>query len=130
METNSKNRWQVRVAALVIFVLGFAAGALSLNLYRRYRSTDAPAPRAKRFDRLLDRLNLSAQQRTEVEKIMRDTRAELAEVRKQSQPQFVEVRRRSRERIEKALSEEQWKQLQEMMKKNRDRRQQQSQDEQ
>ena len=116
METNSKSKWQVRVAALVIFVIGFAAGALSLNLYRRYRSTEQSAPRAKRFDRMLERLNLSPEQRSEVEKIMRDTRAELAEVRKQSAPQVKEVRKRGRERIQKALSEEQWKQLQEMMK--------------
>ena len=29
-----RNRWQVRVAAAIIFVLGFTAGILALNIYR------------------------------------------------------------------------------------------------
>ncbi len=36
MNTNLKSKWQVRVAALVIFVLGFAAGALAFNTYQKW----------------------------------------------------------------------------------------------
>lgn len=128
MEATSKNKWQVRVAALVIFVLGFAAGALALNLYKKYRSNDRPASadnltmRGKRFDRMLDRLNLNAEQRAQMETIMRETRSELAAIRKESQPMVAEVRKRSRERMQQVLNRDQWQQLQEMMKKNKEGR--------
>lgn len=129
MELASKNKWQVRVAALVIFVLGFAAGALSLNLYRKYRSTDAtssvdgPGLRGRRLERMLDRLNLGTQKRAQIEEIMRETRSQLVEIRKDSRPQVMEVRKRSRERMQQVLTPDQWQQLQEMMKKNKERRQ-------
>jgi Spy/CpxP family protein refolding chaperone len=128
MEATSKNKWQVRVAALVIFVLGFAAGALSLNLYRKYRSgesassTEGPGMRGRRFERMLDRLSLSEQQRAQMEEIMRETRSELISIRKDSKPQVMEVRRRSRERMQQVLAPDQWQQLQELMKKNKERR--------
>jgi hypothetical protein len=34
MDNVAKNRWQVRIAAVIIFVLGFTAGILTLNVYR------------------------------------------------------------------------------------------------
>ena len=36
MDTTTKSKWQVRLAAILIFVLGFAAGALALNAYKRW----------------------------------------------------------------------------------------------
>ena len=36
MDKASKNRWQVRSAAMIIFVLGFAAGVLALKVYRSF----------------------------------------------------------------------------------------------
>ncbi len=36
MDTTTKSKWQVRLAAVLIFVLGFAAGALALNAYKKY----------------------------------------------------------------------------------------------
>jgi Spy/CpxP family protein refolding chaperone len=132
MNLADKNKWQVRVAALVIFVLGFAAGALSLNLYRKYRSTDETAGSVdgtelrggRRFERMLDRLSLDASQRAQMEEIMRETRAELMAIRKDSRPRVFEIRKRSRERMQQVLNADQWQQLQEMMKKNRERRSQ------
>ena len=41
MNTIQKGKWQVRVAALLIFVIGFAAGALALNVYKRWGRTGA-----------------------------------------------------------------------------------------
>ena len=37
MDRIAKGKWQVRLAALAVFVLGFAAGALALNAYRAGR---------------------------------------------------------------------------------------------
>ena len=36
MTNVSRNRWQVRIAAMIIFVLGFTAGILALNVYRAW----------------------------------------------------------------------------------------------
>ena len=47
-----KNRWQVRLAAAIIFILGFTAGILALNVYR------ARARNADRFEQLSERLQL------------------------------------------------------------------------
>ena len=40
MDNVTKNRWQVRIAASIIFVLGFAAGILALNVYRTWAARD------------------------------------------------------------------------------------------
>jgi len=34
MDNTLRNRWQIRLVAIIIFVLGFAAGMLALNGYR------------------------------------------------------------------------------------------------
>ena len=34
MDTTKKGKWQVRLAALIVFALGFAAGALAISAYQ------------------------------------------------------------------------------------------------
>ena len=111
MNTIQKSKWQVRVAALVIFVIGFAAGALALNAYKRWGRT-ADASRQDRFERMLDRLNLNADQKTQVHQILSDTRGQLQTLRKESEPRFEEIRRQADERLQKVLTPEQWQQFQ------------------
>src|SRR4026207_427612 len=111
MNTIQKSKWQVRVAALVIFVVGFAAGALALNAYKRWGRT-ADASRQDRFERMLDRLNLNADQKTQVHQILSDTRGQLQTLRKESEPRFEEIRRQADERLQKVLTPEQWQQCQ------------------
>ena len=60
MDNVAKNRWQVRIAAMIIFVLGFTAGILALNVYRRL---DRGGP-GNRMDELAERLQLTAEQKT------------------------------------------------------------------
>lgn len=112
MNTIQKGKWQVRVAALVIFVIGFAAGALALNVYKRWGRTAAVVSRQDRFEKMLDRLNLSADQRTQVHQILSDTRGQLQTLRKESEPRFEEIRRQADERLQKVLTPEQWQQFQ------------------
>ena len=111
MNTIQKSKWQVRVAALVIFVVGFAAGALALNAYKRWGRT-ADASRQDRFERMLDRLNLNADQKSQVHQILSDTRGQLQTLRKESEPRFEEIRRQADERLQKVLTPEQWQQFQ------------------
>ncbi len=112
MNTIQKGKWQVRVAALLIFVVGFAAGALALNVYKRWGRTGQPQSRQDRFERMLDRLNLSAEQKTQVHQILSDTRGQLQTLRKESEPRFEEIRRQADERLQKVLTPEQWQQFQ------------------
>jgi Spy/CpxP family protein refolding chaperone len=112
MDTTSKSKWQVRVAAILIFVLGFAAGALSLNAYKRWSRTGSEASRQDRFERMLNRLQLNDEQKTQVHQILGDTRAQLQSLRKESEPRFDEIRRQADERLQKVLTAEQWKQFQ------------------
>ena len=70
MDTISKSKWRVRGAAIVIFLLGFTAGALALNAYKRWDRTGAGLSRQDRFDRMLDSLQLNADQKTQVHQIL------------------------------------------------------------
>ena len=112
MNIIQKSKWQVRVAALVIFVIGFAAGALALNVYKRWERTSAGTSRQDRFEKMLDRLNLNADQKTQVHQILSDTRGQLQTLRKESEPRFEEIRRQADERLQKVLTPEQWQQFQ------------------
>lgn len=112
MNTIQKSKWQVRVAALVIFVIGFAAGALAINVYKRWERTGAGMSRQDRFEKMLDRLNLNADQKTQVHQILSDTRGQLQTLRKESEPRFEDIRRQADERLQKVLTPEQWQQFQ------------------
>lgn len=107
-----KGKWQVRVAAIVIFFLGCAAGALTLNAYKRWHRSGPEASRQDRFDRMLDSLQLSADQKTQVHQIVGDTRQQLQALRKESEPRVGEIRRQADERLQKILTPDQWKQFQ------------------
>ena len=69
MDTTNKSKWQVRAAAIVIFFLGFTAGVLALNGYRAWSRSRLDASRQDRFEQMLDRLQLSADQKTQVHQI-------------------------------------------------------------
>ena len=113
MEKTSKNKWQVSIAAILIFVLGFAAGALALNVYHRWARTSAQMDR-QGFDQMLDRLQLNGDQKTQVRQIVSDTRQQLQALRKESDPRVTEIRQHTDERLQKVLTPDQWKQFQQM----------------
>ena len=124
MDISNKSKWQVRVAAIVIFVLGFAAGALALNAYKRWNRSGAEASRQNRFEHMLDALQLNADQKTQVHQILGDARQQLQALRKESEPRVGEIRQQADERLQKVLTPDQWKQFQQERDKmrNRDRR--------
>jgi Spy/CpxP family protein refolding chaperone len=119
MDNATKNRWQVRGATLVIFVLGFAAGILALNVYRGL----AGAPRSRdRFEQMAERLNLNADQKTKVQQIFSDTREQVRALRRESKPKFDEIRRQADARLQEVLTPEQWQQFQKDRNEMRGRR--------
>jgi Spy/CpxP family protein refolding chaperone len=112
MDISNKSKWQVRLAALLIFVLGVAAGALALNGYQRWSRSRAEGTRQQRFERMLDRLQLNADQKTQVHQILSETREQLQNLRKESEPRFDAIRQQADGRLQKVLTPEQWKQFQ------------------
>lgn len=121
MDTTNKSKWQVRGAVVVIFLLGFAAGALALNGYKRWGRGGAEASRQNRFEQMLDSLQLNADQKTQVHQILGDARQQLQALRKESEPRFEEIRRQTDERLQKVLTPEQWQQFQQERGKMRGR---------
>jgi Spy/CpxP family protein refolding chaperone len=118
MNTASKNRWQVRIAATIIFVLGFAAGILALNVYRGWARNH---PR-DRFEQMSERLQLNADQKTKVQQIFNDTREQIRAVRRESEPRMEEIRRQADGRLQTVLTPEQWQKFQSTRDEMRQRR--------
>ena len=118
MDRAAKNRWQVRVAALIIFVLGFAAGILALNVYRSFARDE----RRDRFEQMAERLQLTADQKTKVQEIFADTREQLRAVRRESEPKVNEIRRQADGRLQTVLTPEQWQTFQSTRDEMRQRR--------
>lgn len=120
MDNVAKNRWQVRFAAMIIFVLGFAAGILALNVYRGL-ARNAGGPR-DRFEQMADRLNLNDDQKTKVQQILGDSREQLRALRRESEPRVNEIRQQADERLQQVLTPEQWQKFQTMRQEGRGRR--------
>jgi len=119
MNITTKNRWQVRVIAAIIFVLGFTTGILAVNLYRSLARNVTPRDR---FEQLSDRLKLNVDQKTKVQQIFGDTREQLKALRKDSEPKVAEIRSQADEKLQQVLTPEQWKQFQAMRDEVRQRR--------
>jgi len=113
MDYISKNRWQVRGAAALIFVLGFAAGILALNVYRGWARGVGRSPE-DRFEQMSSRLQLNADQRTRVQQILSDAREQLRAFRKESEPRVTEIRKQTDAHLQEILTPEQWQRFQQM----------------
>jgi len=100
----------VRIAAVIIFVLGFTAGILALNVYRRAR----PLGSGNRMDELSERLKLTADQKTKVQEIFSDTREQIRSVRQEMEPRMNEIRQQADGRLQTVLTPEQWQQFQKL----------------
>ena len=121
MNNNSKGKWQVRVAVLLLFVVGFIAGGLAMNIYRARQWSPRGGGRGG-FEQMLDKLDLTQDQRTQVNDIFDDARKQLTELRKESEPRFREVRKNTDERLQTVLTPQQWDQFQQMTdRRNRSR---------
>jgi Spy/CpxP family protein refolding chaperone len=112
MRFASHGQWQLRGAALLIFLLGMSAGALLLNVYHKRQAHQAS--RRVHFEQRLTELNLTAEQKTQVEQILRDARTRLREIRGETQPKITEVRTQTDARLKAVLTPQQWEQFQQL----------------
>ena len=122
MENDGKTQWRIRAAVVGVFLLGCLAGALATNVYRGQFSRSFLEPRGERFEQMLDRLNLTAEQRTQMEQIIKASRSQLLEIRRESEPRYKEIRKQTDEKLQSILSAQQWQQWQQMTREMRGRR--------
>jgi len=120
MDNTNRNKWQVRLAILLIFVLGFAAGALALSAYRGWAR--GRAGKEDRFGQLSNRLQLNADQKTKVQQIFNDTRDQLRALRKESEPRVNEIRQQTDQRLQQVLTPDQWQRFEQLRNEMRQRR--------
>ena len=121
MESRTPNQAKAILIVLVIFVFGFAAGALSMNLY--LRSGDAPRaherngkpPQEHFLGKMTDRLHLLPEQQNQIRAILDDTFGQYDAIRKDIDPRIDEVRQKGRDRIRAVLSSEQLPEFEKMV---------------
>jgi len=119
MEKIRNSKWRVRIAVLLIFLLGFSAGVLGLNVYQKWRSRTQA--RRQEYAQMIDRLQLNGDQKAQVQQIFTDARVQLQALRKDADPRVADIRQHTDERLQKVLTPEQWKQFQQMRDEMRSR---------
>lgn len=108
MNTENKSKWQLRLATLSIFLIGFAAGAFALNAFNLWFGASKGPSRREKYETVFNGLALTEEQKTGVEKIFADTRENIQKMRQESEPRLQEIRAQSDERLQKLLTPEQW----------------------
>lgn len=121
MDMSTRSKWQIRAAALIVFLLGFTAGALALNGYQRWARTRTTVDRQGRFEQMLDSLQLNAEQKTQVHQILAETREQLRGVRRETEPRYDEIRKQADERLQKVMTADQWQKFQQARSEMRNR---------
>ncbi|HWO00590.1 MAG TPA: hypothetical protein VNS63_15130 [Blastocatellia bacterium] len=127
MESNTSQK-KARLIVAAVFAIGFAAGALSLNLYQHLTHSNKPDHPQGRSEAILGKLKeevgLTSDQQEQIKKILDETgekyieiRRDLDPVMKPFEPRFDAVRQESRERIRSLLNEEQLPKFEEMVRK-------------
>jgi len=127
MQSNNSSKQKARLIVISVFIIGFAAGALSLNLYQRLTSSGSekvdPRDRTGVFiKKMNDKMKLTADQETRIREILDNTGHKFFELRKKVEPcmkdfdpQFDAVRQQGREEIRTVLTEKQLPAFQEMV---------------
>ena len=121
MDTITRNKWQVRIAAIIIFLLGVAVGALAPRAYYAWLRPERRMSGHDRFELMLDRVQLNAEQKTQVQQILGDTREQLRALRRESEPRVKEIQHQAEERLQQVLTPEQWQRFQQMKEEMRGR---------
>lgn len=127
MNRLTKSKWQLRAAAVLIFLLGVAAGTLAPLAYRGWAGAGDPphkggrGDRGDRFERMLERLELNDGQKAQVKQILGETREQFRALRRESEPREREIKRQTDERLRQVLTPEQWEKFQTEMRERRGR---------
>ncbi len=112
MTPENKIIWQMRLATLFIFILGFIAGGFAVNSYW-IKFADSRLPtKQERYEEAFNQLNLTETQTIEVQKIVGEIRENIQSLRQESEPRLQEIRTCNDAKLQKVLSNEQWAKFQ------------------
>jgi hypothetical protein len=130
--TSNINKNKARLIVLSIFIIGFTAGALSMNLYERLRSNQpdkGKGPGAFILRKIDERVGLSSEQQSRIKAILGETSEEYDKIKidmqpklKEFEPRFTEVRQKSRERIRAELTDSQLPEFEKLLEEEDKRR--------
>lgn len=135
MESKTSSQAKARLVIAAVFVIGFAAGALSLNLYQKFTSNapekvDSHDRVGVFIQRIDEKVGLSGAQKTQIRQILDNSREKYAEIHKETdplmkklEPQFDALRQQTRNEIRAVLTDSQLPKVEEMF-KEQDRKQQ------
>jgi len=128
MESRTSSQAKARLLVIAVFVIGFAAGALSLNLYQRFTSSrpnnnvDPHDRAAVIIQRMDEKMSLSGGQKDQIRTILEGTRDKYSDIRKKMEPymkefepQFDAVRQQSRNEIRAVLNDKQLPEFEKMI---------------
>jgi hypothetical protein len=114
MDSENKNRWQIRLVTSGIFLLGFIAGGFALNAYHLWFNAAQSPTKRERYEDAFNQLNLNEQQKIEVQKTVGETRESIQNLRQESEPKMQEIRTRNDVKLSAILTPEQWSKFQEL----------------
>jgi hypothetical protein len=125
MESKTSSRTKARLIVMAVFVIGFAAGALSLNLYQRFTTPASPNSDDRAgvlIQKMNQRMDLTSDQQTRIREVLTGTMKKYGELRKEMEPRikdftprFDAIRQQQREEIRALLSEKQLPKFEEMV---------------
>jgi Spy/CpxP family protein refolding chaperone len=117
MNIESKSKWQIRLATLSIFLIGFVTGAVALNAYHLWFGGAKPQSRQEKFEEAFRQIGLNEAQKSEVQKIFGETREKVHKFRQEAEPRMQEIRTEADEKLQRVLTPEQWQRFQEQREK-------------
>jgi hypothetical protein len=131
MNSEVRNKWQIRAATLSIFLLGAMAGAFALNAYYLWFDNEPrQLTREQRFQKIVTDLKLDDSQKSEVQQIFNDARENVQALHKEGEPKMNSIREQADGRLQKIMSPEQWQKFIQMreQRKEEDNKQRESRD--
>lgn len=131
MDANQGSR-KALALVFVLFVLGIALGSMGTYLVTTRvlaaRPVAAPAHTAGHAMAVFTRdLSLTADQQTQIQAILNDTRGKYAQLHEKLDPEYEQVRQQGRQRIRQVLTPEQLPKFEDLLRQmDEDRRQRQA----
>ena len=111
MNENSSVRWKTWLVLVAVFVLGAVTGIGISGVYRSRANATLRASRVHErqamFEKMRSDLNLTAQQSTDMQKLLDETGNEFRALRGELRPRYEELRLKTRGRMRALLTAEQ-----------------------